>query len=214
MKKIAVAVLAVLLFAPSAFAVGESGWGLGVKLGFAENDPKDMKNAYDAYGGSKEITKNPAYLSVEGQYEWNFQGNDADKLGFRFGFDFYGENKLEFKNVPSGDVTETTYAFPLTFYYRRDNGVKGWSFFGGAGVTFLTTEMEYKGIFRDYRGKSKDDKTKVFPHITAGVEYRFTELFALGLDARYNFGAKVKKNGWTISDRSGFGAAIAGRFYF
>ena len=210
MKKIAVAVLAVLLFAPSAFAVGESGWGLGVKLGFAENDPKSMQDAYDGYVGSKEITKNPAYFSVEGQYEWKLQGSDADKLGLRFGFDFYGENKLELKGFYSGDYTETTYSFPITVYYRRDNGVKGWSYFGGAGVTFLRTEAEYKG----YGGNEERNKSKVFPHIAAGVEYRFTELFALGLDARYNFGAKVKKDGWVISDRSGFGAAIAGRFYF
>ena len=213
MKKVVIAVLAVLLFAPSAFAVGESGWGLGVKLGFAENDPKDMQDAYDAYGGSKEITKNPAYFVVEGQYEWKL-GNDADKLGLRFGLDIYGENKLEYKSFGPGDVTETTYAFPFTVYYRRDNGVKGWSYFGGAGITFLNTELEYNGSFKAASGKDKDDETKVFPHIAAGVEYRFTELFALGLDARYNFNAKVKKDGIVYSDRSGFGAALAGRFYF
>ena len=57
-------------------------------------------------------------------------------------------------------------------------------------------------------------KTKIFPHITAGAEYRFNEVFALGLDVKYNIAAKVKKDDLVLSDRSGIGAALTGRFYF
>ena len=81
------------------------------------------------------------------------------------------------------------------------------SWFAGAGVTFISSTIEQTGF-------SDVDKDKVFPHIIAGGEYRFTEVFALGLEARYNFSAKVKKDGALISDRSGFGAALTGRFYF
>jgi len=202
MKKIVVAVLAVLLFAPSAFAVGESGWGLGVKLGYAENDPKTMK---DLNGAGTSLDENGAYFSIEGQYEWALQ--DANKLGLRFGLDSYGENEIKGGGVK---WTEETMAFPVTVYYKWDGGVKGWSFFGGAGLTYIYTNADISG----WAGRDDEHKSKVFPHIAAGAEYRFTELFALGLDARYNIGAKVKKDGAVLSDRSGFGAALVGRFYF
>ena len=102
--------------------------------------------------------------------------------------------------------------FPVTVYYKRDNGVKNWSWFAGAGISFLRTELEASGA--GFGGNDKDHKSKVFPHITVGGEYRFTEVFALGLDAKYNIGAKTKKDGAVYSDRSGFGAALTGRFYF
>jgi hypothetical protein len=203
MKKLVIAVLSVMLFAPSAFAIGESGWGLGVKLGYAENDPKTMK---DLNGPGTSLDENGAYFTIEGQYEWALQ--DSNKLGLRFGLDSYGENELEVYGF--GKAKEDTIAFPVTVYYKWDGGVKGWSFFGGAGLTYIYTNIDYSG----WVGRDDEHKSKVFPHIAAGAEYRFTDLFALGLDARYNFGAKLKKDGGVMSDRSGFGAALVGRFYF
>ena len=44
MKKLLIAVLAVLFIAPAAMA---KDWGIGVKLGAGENDPKTLKDAYD-----------------------------------------------------------------------------------------------------------------------------------------------------------------------
>jgi len=205
MKKLVIAVLAVLFVAPAAFA---EGWGVGVKLGAGENDPKDMEAAYDSWLSNKELDKDPTIASFEVFHEWTLD-NEANKLGLKLGFDMYGQNEAERKNVPSLELTETTYAFPLTVYYKRDNGIKDWSWFAGAGVTSISTEIEAKGAF-----KRKIDKTKIFPHIVAGGEYRFNHLFALGLEARYNFAAKVKKDGDVLSDRSGFGAALTGRFYF
>lgn len=197
MKKLVIAVLGVLLVAP-AFA-GQ--WGLGLKLGAGENDPQTLQDAFNA--GGRKLDKNPGYLSIEGLYEWALEGEE-NKLGFKFGLDMYGENELK---LITAKATETTYAIPLTLYYKRDNGVQTFSWFGGAGVTFINTTMEVTG-------ESDVDKNKVFPHIVAGGEYRFTELFALGLEARYNFSAKIKKDGNVLSDRSGFGAALTGRFYF
>lgn len=210
MKKLVLAALAVLFIAPAAMA---EGWGVGVKLGAGQNDPKDMKDLYDEAfdlgATSKELDKNAGYFSLEVLHEWALN-DEANKIGAKVGWDMYGENKLELKFLGANEkFTEETYAFPFTVYYKRDNGVGKFSWFGGAGFTILHTKVEASGLAAD-----DTSKTKVFPHIVLGGEYRFTKVFALGLDARYNIAAKVKKDGGVLSDRSGFGAALTGRFYF
>ena len=210
MKKLAIAVLAVMFIAPAAMA---KDWGIGVKLGAGQNDPKGMKEAYDSAFDdgwtSKELDKNAGYFSLEVLHEWALN-DEANKIGAKVGWDMYGENELELKDAGiSRKVKEETYSFPFTVYYKRDNGVGNFSWFGGAGFTILHTKTEATGI-----EPGSESKNKVFPHIVLGGEYRFTEVFALGLDARYNISAKVKKDGEVLSNRSGFGAALTGRFYF
>ena len=162
------------------------------------------------YGYSQaEMDKGYGVFSLEGLYEWDLS-DEANKIGVKLGVDIYGDNELKL-DWESEKYTETTYAFPLTAYYKRDNGIKNWSWFAGAGLTLLKTELESKIAGW---GKETTSKSKVFPHITAGAEYRFSKLFALGFDVKYNIAAKVKKNDTVMSDRSGFGAAITGRFYF
>lgn len=202
MKKLVIAVVGLLCFAPAAFA---DNWGFGLRLGGGENDPKGMKGFYDSIPASKEMDKNGGVFGFEVLHEWNLN-DEANKIGAKIGWDVYGENEVKF---PGGKVEETTYAFPITVYYKRDNGVQNWSWFAGAGISFMRTELELSGPAGD-----DDHKSKVFPHITIGGEYRFTEVFALGLDAKYNISAKVKKDGDVYSDRSGFSAALTGRFYF
>jgi len=69
MKKLVVAVFAVLFVAPAVMA---NDWGLAVKLGGAQNDPKSLKEAYNHFGGdSKELDKNAGYIGLEVLYEWN-----------------------------------------------------------------------------------------------------------------------------------------------
>ena len=187
------------MIAPVAFA---DNWGIGLKLGGGQNDPKAMK---DANGPGTELDENGAYFGLEALYEWDL--DDTSKFGAKVGLDMYGENELK---TPIGKVAEDTYAFPFTAYYKQDYGVENWAWFAGAGLTIMRTELDYTG----WGGNDDASKTKVFPHIVAGGEYRFSELFALGLEARWNFSAKVKKNGAVFSDRSGFGAALTGRFYF
>lgn len=196
MKKLIIAVLAVMFVAPSVMA---KDWGFGVKLGAGQNDPKTMK---DLNGPGTELDKNNGIFSLEVLHEWALN-DEANKIGAKIGWDVYGNNELK----GFGDkLTEDTYSFPFTVYYKRDNGLQNISWFGGAGITILRSEWE--------EGSWKESKNKVFPHIVIGGEYRFTQVFALGLEARYNFSAKVKKNGATLSDRSGFGGALTGRFYF
>ena len=139
MKKLLIAVLAVLFVAPAALA---EGWGIGVKLGAGENDPKDLKNIYDAAIANKELDKNPGYFSLEVLHEWALN-DEANKIGAKVGWDMYGENELKLSAPGVSDKgTETTYSFPFTVYYKRDNGIGKVSWFGGAGFTILRTKME------------------------------------------------------------------------
>lgn len=215
MKKIAV--IAVLLGLVCAFPVSAKAdnWGLGVKLGVAENDPKSMKDLQDDagyYGLNSDLEENNGVFGLEALYEFDLNDN-ADKLGVKLGMDFFGENKLELTSsvVPgSFEAKENTFAVPLTVYYKKDNGLKHWSPFVGAGLSLYRTELKAD----DSGSSEKVTKSKVAPHIMAGAEYRFSPLFALGLEAKYNFSAKIKKDGDVLSDHSGFGGAITGRFYF
>ena len=186
MRKLVLAVLAVFV-ASAGFA---SDWGLGLKLGAGQ--------LHDTYGG--ELDEGYGIFGIECQYEWAL--NETGKLGLRLGVDIYGDNEVK---VGSDKLTESTYGIPLTVYYRMDKGIKAVSLYGGIGATYMRTELE--------EGQFKNHKTKVFPHIVAGAEYRFTKLFALGVEAKYNINAKVEKNGYK-TDRSGISGALVGRFYF
>lgn len=202
MKKLLVAVFAVFALSAASFA---GGWGLGIKLGAGQNDPKTLKDAH-TYGT---LTEAPGVFALEGLYEWDLQGKkfkqvgSENKIGLRFGFDFYGENKLE-----KGGATakEDTTSLPITVYYKHDSGIKKVSWYAGAGLTFIQTKFEIPG------DTIKEDKT--FPHIMAGAEYRFSKLFALGLDLKYNFNAKITKRDAVLSDRTGLQGVLAARFYF
>lgn len=200
----------------SDYTTRTSNWGVGVHVGLTENDPKDMEDLDDVssfYGTSHDLDKNPMFFGLEVFYETMLNGNVADKLGFKAGWDMYGKNEVKCEDCLEdpgvAKFKETTYAFPLTVYYKRDNGVRAFSWLAGAGVTIMRSKLKDSG---DFGGSIT--KTQVFPHITVGGEYRFTEVFALGLDLKYNIAAKVKKDGWILSDRSGFGVALTGRFYF
>lgn len=199
----------------SDYSTRTDNWGVGLHVGFAQNDPKGMKDTEDevsSYSGVyHDLSESPVVFGLEALYETSLN-DEANKLGFKAGWDLYGRNKLDI--AVSGitmKATETTYAFPLTVYYKRDNGVKNLSWMAGAGITIMHSEVEIKMTGDPNETYSK---TKVFPHLMAGAEYRFCRLFALGLDVRYNIAAKMKKDGEVLSNRSGFGAAVTGRFYF
>jgi hypothetical protein len=206
MKKLAL--FAALLAVLSAPCFAE--FGLGVKLGAGQNDPEVLKHNFDTMTGyNRTLTKSPAVFSLEFLYEVNISDNSVNKLGLKAGVDFYGQNKLEVSGL--GTQKEITYSFPITAYYKHDNGIKKVSFYGGAGVTFIKTKFDEES-YGSY--DISVSHSKVFPHIAGGLEYKFTKLFALGLDLKYNISAKVEKNGLTLSDRSGLNGALAARFYF
>ena len=87
MKKLLIAVLAVLFIAPAAMA---KDWGIGVKLGAGENDPKDLKNIYDKSSGyNRELDKSAGFFSLEVLHEWALN-DEANKIGAKIGWDMYG----------------------------------------------------------------------------------------------------------------------------
>lgn len=198
MKKIVVLILGLLCFPAVVFA---DNWGVGVKMGIGENDPKTMQDIYDDSLADKKIEKNSGIFGLEAMYEWSL--TETEKWGLRLGYESFGENELKINYVT---VTENTYAIPLTAYYKKDNGIKQWSWLAGAGLSFIKTKMDI--------GVDKESKSKVFPHVLVGAEYRFSQLFALGVETKYNFSAKIKDDGEIFSDRSGMSGAITGRFYF
>lgn len=160
MKKLVLAVLAVLLVAPAAMA---EGWGVGVKLGAGQNDPKGMKDLYDAAfdlgATSKELDKNPGYFSLEVLHEWALN-DEANKIGAKIGWDMYGENELKLKAMGASEkITEETYAFPFTVYYKRDNGVQNFSWFAGAGFTICAPKWTLKAYFVTMTAKPKYSRT-------------------------------------------------------
>ena len=198
MKKLTLVLIGLLFIAPAALA---DNWGASVKLGAGENDPALLKEAHSYSGG--ELTKSYGIFGLEALYEWNLN-DETTKVGASVGLDVYGENELK---SGGNKATESTYALPITVYYKKDNGIKAWSYYGGAGISFLHSELEVTG-------EGEESKWKTFPHITIGGEYRFTKVFALGLEGKYNFSAKVKREGLVLSDRSGLSGSIVGRFYF
>lgn len=211
MKKLAVlgVLLSILCAWPT--AAKADNWGVGVKAGVSENDPKWLKEIQDGTRWSNELNENGSVFGgVEALYEFALN-DEANKLGVKVGFDVFGQNDLKITTPYAYTKwTETTYAIPLTVYYKRDNGIKAWSPFAGAGVSFFRSEMKQEF----YDEKVKNHKSKAVPHLVAGAEYRFNHLFALGVEAKYNFGAKLEKDGEVYSDHTGFSGAVTGRFYF
>lgn len=214
MKKWLIATMAVLFVAPCILA---NEWGLGMKIGIGKNDPKGIKetiNTAETLGYSGSLDKNPGFLGIETAYEKNLA--EHDKLGIKLGLDWYLQNKgkLSTSGITVMEGKERTYAIPLTVYYKRDQGINNFSFYGGAGITFIQSDVEI--TYHPALGIDNENphKNKFFPHILIGAEYRTSEVFALGLEAKYNINAKLKKHGEVLSDRSGLSAALTGRFYF
>lgn len=193
MKKITLAILAIMCAASFSFA---ENWGLGLKLGAGQNDPKTLNDLHT----SGELDEGNGFFAIEGQYEWELK--EANKIGLRFGVDAYGDNELKVGPIK---ITETTYALPLTVYYKYDKGIQHVNCYVGGGATYIRSDVE--------EGTFKDHKAKVFPHIVAGAEYRFNALFGLGVEAKYNISAELKKGDYK-TDRSGFMGALVARFYF
>lgn len=212
MKKWLLAVLVLFAFSMISYAAD---FGIGVKGGIGQNDPKEMKRRFQgcSSGDSCQLTKGPGVFSIEGFFEGKINSTELEitginKAGIKVGYDYYMKNK--FKNS-SYDGKETTYGIPLTLYFKADNGLNDWSSYLGIGITWFNTETFFKNNFgSDEYAYQK----KVIPHIAIGGEYRYTEFFAIGIDVKFNINASQKVYGHTISDRSGFQGLGVVRFYF
>lgn len=195
MKRIMITIGCLLLMTPALFAVNG---GLGIRLGYGQNDPKFENQNLNTHGevGGVELLE-----------EWDLS-DGTSKIGAKLGFDIYGKNKY---SQPGLEAIDNTFAVPLSVYYKKSN--ENWSWFAGGGLTWISTTVKAATSW----GSESFSKSKIFPHLTVGTEYQFGESCALGLDLRYNIAAKIslKEYGYTyVSDRSGFNAAITARYYF
>lgn len=113
-----------------------------------------MKEIQDGTLYDTELNENGAVFSgLEALYEFNLD-DETNKLGVKLGVDVFGHNDLKV-TTPLAWVkwTETTYAIPLTVYYKRDNGVSAWAPYVGAGVSFFRSELkvEFSGDVKLFR---------------------------------------------------------------
>ncbi|MDR0953649.1 MAG: outer membrane beta-barrel protein [Elusimicrobiota bacterium] len=215
MKKMILALFAIGFLGLSAHAE----FFAGAKLGFGEYK-SDMQSMYDGISATnKEIDKSSkALFGLEAGYMWAL--TDVDQLGFKIGFEGRGEEEVEATNYgpyEHRDATVNYFGMPISVQYKRLLGNK-WALLANAGFTYgwANVEDEFSGVM-----SRKETKTegKLFPFLSVGAEYRFTKLFALGADLKYNFGGKIKVDGGyfddvKLADVSGLEFALAARFYF
>ena len=187
MKKVVLAALVVLCLASFSFA---GNWGLGLKVGAGENDLEKVTGV--------DTEKGYGFAGVELLHEFDL--SETNKLGLKVGAETYQKDKVSHAGFWAD---YQTYQFPITLYYKLDRGVNAFSYYIGGGFTYIT------GREHDSNGH-KYSQNKGFVHAMAGTEYRFTELFALGVDVAYSHHAGLQE----VSHHSGFRGALVGRFYF
>lgn len=195
MKKLMVTMSCLLLMTPALFAVNG---GLGIRLGYGQNDPKFENQSLTTHGevGGVELLE-----------EWDLS-DETSRIGAKLGFDIYGKNKYSQSGL---EAIDNTFAVPLSIYYKQSNEKWGW--FAGGGLTWLSTTVKASTSY----GSESFSKSKFFPHLTAGTEYYFNQSISIGLDLKYNIAAEMtlEKYGYSyVSDRSGINAAITARYYF
>jgi opacity protein-like surface antigen len=201
MKPLLVALLILVFAAPCALA----GFGFGVKAGVSQNSDevlefvKDFSNDYDN-------TEGFAVLSFEALYEQAgpFGLPESSALGIKAAFDLHQQDEMDEKTLPM-NIKIKSYKIPLTVYYKYKPSSLGLHPWGGAGVTMAYTKWQSPGY-------SDETDRKTGLHVTGGVEYRFTNLIALGLDLTYTFNVKTS-NGF-YRDLGGLSGGAAARLYF
>ncbi len=211
MKKIFLALFMMVVFYSSVFA---DEYGIAAKLGMSDN------NYPSSYGN---VQTSPLVFGIECFYEWSLTNNKLqqeeiiNKIGIKLGLDLYGKNKLqiEFRDIhgiPTDPerwvIKERSKSLPVTVYYKWDKGEKYLSYFVGGGFTFISSNLSANYL------ESNIKEYKWFPHVVVGGEHRFTKDFALGIDFKYNFCAKLKKGDLILSDHSGLQGSLLAKFYF
>jgi outer membrane protein W len=148
--------------------------------------------------------------------------SENELLGVRCGYNWHDTLTLTTKMNSKGLVLEKPFknkmqSIPVTVYYKYEFKESKFSVFGGAGATF----MNLKWMFVDNMDNNKKelDKSKVSPHIAAGLEYRSSKLLGLLLDLKYTIGSEIKcklseeDDSLYFKRELGFQGALAVRFY-
>ena len=195
MKKLALCAAILAAFSVNCFA----GFGLGIGLGAGQykSELSDIKDRLPSY----EYTKNFGIFALEALYEQGglFDLGEEHFFGAKIGYNGWGKEELKSSSL-SGKIEVSYYEIPLTLYYKYTPSK--WHLSGGLGAAFGKADDKVESV------------TKIYPFIAAGLEYRFSKLFGLGLDARYNIAAKFEKSGAVYRNLSGIQGILAARFYF
>ena len=204
MKKLVLIAVILAAFSATSFA----GFGLGVSLGAGQSksDLKAVKDSMVAY----EHKWNLGIFGVEAFYEHAglFNLEEQHIFGIKVGYNGLGEESLKglYFDLTYEEAKITYYEIPFMIYYKY--APSKWHWTAGAGAAFGKSKLEVLGV-------GSDTISKTYPFIAAGVEHRFGKLFGLGLDLRYNLGAKFENEiGFVYRDLSGIQGALAARFYF
>jgi opacity protein-like surface antigen len=207
MKKVLAAVLAVFSMAVVAGASDLKGFYIGGSLGAAGGNNFE-KIQDDMTGVNTKFNDSNFAYGLELGYESPVI-SDKQLLGARLGVTWHDEIKLEVTDILNNkaSVANTAYTIPLSVYYKQLFADSKFALMGGLGVTFvnMTWETKLNGSSEDY----SDSKTAA--HVIAGAEYKFTEVFALGIDLKYAFGTEIKR--YDYKRDFDFQGALAARFY-
>ncbi|MDR0646462.1 MAG: porin family protein [Elusimicrobiota bacterium] len=195
MKKLMLIAFVVSLLTPAAFAE----FGLGVKLGAGQSKSDVEDSAKNLFGNNYTHTPSILLFGVEALYEKAglFNLGEQHILGAKIGYTAWNSEEAK-SGIYKLEVKY--YEIPLTLYYKY--APSKWHLGGGFGAAFGKTDDKFDTI------------SKVYPFIAAGAEYRFSKLFGLGLDLRYNISGKFEKSGIVYKNVSGVQGAVAARFYF
>jgi opacity protein-like surface antigen len=208
MKKVLAAVLAVFSMAIVAGASDLKGFYIGGSLGMAGgNNFEKLQDRLTDAGVSSKFNDSTFAYGLELGYEAPVI-SDNQLLGARLGVTWHDEIKLELKNTdPSASVANRAYTIPVSVYYKHLFADSKFALMGGLGVTFVNMTWESK------LNSSSDNynDSKASPHIIAGAEYKFTEVFALGIDLKYAFDTEIKRQ--VFKRDFNFQGALAARFY-
>lgn len=203
MRKALLSLCLISMFSGFAFAEAF----LGVKYGIGETET-NIRTAGNT--GSYDYDNKKSIYAVELGFEAPV-GAEQISAGLKFAYNMFGEVKAE-DYTQANDFKNTTYAVPMTIYCKFKTSDIGLHFWGGAGITFASMKSEGNlgGLLQE------ETKNIFFPHISAGIEFRFSEFMGIGIDLGYNFNAKIEEANTIFrqyKDLTGFQGLLAARFY-
>ncbi|ACC98440.1 hypothetical protein Emin_0885 [Elusimicrobium minutum Pei191] len=202
MKKIVLAIAVVCLMCTAASAEMLLGVKAGVaskKDNFEDFPVNDYSYKTSAIAGGGEI----GYVFSPEQFSFL---NDKGSLGIKAGLQTRGKTKID--EAGWGTTRANALTVPVTVFYKYSPNETGLHYWGGAGVNWLSVKFEEGADFTK-------TETKISPMLSAGVEWRMNNWFALGVDLNYNISGKVNVSGGDgYLDLTGIEGFLGARFYF
>lgn len=144
----------------------------------------NIHNALEGVSGEFDKSKSNSVIGIN----IGAESGGKHRFGVKGGFEYLFKNSLEYK-TDNAKLEENAYMVPVTVYYKFAPKNTGFHFWIGAGAIVILADLKI-----DYSDSDSEKfyGNRVFFHTEGGIDYRFTRWFALGLDAGYNVGGKIK----------------------